>query len=143
MSKGDSGQQVNRKHIDGGSEINFICVPSSNQMQQIMRGDCMTLSPSGNHELAQDSSEQTLDECLVCSEKKRDTLFLPCAHVAACNSCSERVKKCLLCKEYVDDRKKVLPLSLFASSHGFQNLAAATLTRSVCHYECYLRYHEL
>ena len=122
MSKGDSGQQVNRKHIDnGGSEINFICVPSSNQMQQIMRGDCMTLSPSGNHELAQDSSEQTLDECLVCSEKKRDTLFLPCAHVAACNSCSERVKKCLLCKEYVDDRKKVLPLSLFASSHGFQN----------------------
>ena len=82
-----------------------------------MRGDCMTLSPSGNHELTKDTNElQTLDECLVCSEKKRDTLFLPCAHIPVCYSCSDRVKKCLLCKEYVDDRKKVLPQSLSQSN---------------------------
>ena len=51
--------------------------------------------------------EQALDECLVCSDQKRDTLFLPCAHVAVCSGCSDRVKKCLICKEYVDERKKV------------------------------------
>ena len=51
--------------------------------------------------------EQALDECLVCSDQKRDTLFLPCAHVACCSGCSDRVKKCLVCKEYVDERKKV------------------------------------
>ena len=78
-----------------------------------MSGDAMTTA-SGNHEQSGAGSEQTLDECLLCSSKKRDILFLPCAHVCVCNSCSDRVKKCLLCKEYVDDRKKVLLLSLLS-----------------------------
>jgi hypothetical protein len=32
---------------------------------------------------------------------------LPCGHITVCNQCSPRVKKCLICKEFVDDRKKV------------------------------------
>jgi len=34
-------------------------------------------------------------------------LFLPCTHVAVCHGCSDRVKKCLICKEYIDDQKKI------------------------------------
>ena len=55
-------------------------------------------------------------ECLVCSDQKRDTLFLPCGHVSACWTCSERVKKCLICKEYVDERKKVITVVLSCES---------------------------
>ena len=51
--------------------------------------------------------EKCLDECIVCSDQKRDILFLPCGHITVCGQCSARVKKCLLCKEYVDDRRKV------------------------------------
>ena len=75
----------------------------SNQVQQILRGDCMNPTPADEAK----KKEQALDECLVCSDQKRDTLFLPCAHVAVCSGCSDRVKKCLICKEYVDERKKV------------------------------------
>ena len=78
----------------------------SNQVQQILRGDCM--NTSGNDEAAKAKEQAALDECLVCSDQKRDTLFLPCGHVSACWTCSERVKKCLICKEYVDERKKVM-----------------------------------
>lgn len=64
------------------------------------------MGPGESHE-SSDKTQQDLDECLVCSDQKRNTLFLPCAHVAVCFECGERVKKCLICKEYVDDRKKV------------------------------------
>ena len=66
-------------------------------MQELMRGD--SLEPSGGNEKKKEN--ENLDECLVCSDQKRDVLFLPCTHVAVCHGCSDRVKKCLICKEYI------------------------------------------
>lgn len=48
-----------------------------------------------------------LDECLICSDKKRDTLFKPCGHVCCCESCAPRVKKCLICRETVNAKDKI------------------------------------
>ena len=70
----------------------------SNQMQNLIRGDGMAINQS---------DDKCLDECMVCSDQNRDVLFLPCGHITVCHQCSARVKKCLLCKEFVDDRKKV------------------------------------
>ena len=67
---------------------------SSQAMQGIIRGDGMVGI----------SDEKLLDECLVCSDQRRQVLFSPCGHITVCSGCSGRVKKCLLCKEYVDDR---------------------------------------
>uniref|UniRef100_A0A1B0GCN7 RING-type E3 ubiquitin transferase n=1 Tax=Glossina morsitans morsitans TaxID=37546 RepID=A0A1B0GCN7_GLOMM len=49
----------------------------------------------------------TLDECLVCSDVKRDTVFKPCGHVCCCETCAPRVKKCLICRETVAAREKI------------------------------------
>lgn len=48
-----------------------------------------------------------LDECLLCSERKRDTIFKPCGHVCCCEGCTPRVKKCLICRESVLAREKI------------------------------------
>lgn len=48
-----------------------------------------------------------LEECLVCSDHKRETLFQPCGHVACCFSCAPRVKKCLICREPVLSYTKI------------------------------------
>ncbi|KYN35280.1 E3 ubiquitin-protein ligase MIB1 [Trachymyrmex septentrionalis] len=48
-----------------------------------------------------------IDECLVCSDGKREMLFSPCGHVACCNACAPRVKKCLICRENVLSRVKI------------------------------------
>jgi E3 ubiquitin-protein ligase mind-bomb len=55
------------------------------------------------------ASGAMLDECLLCSDQKRDTLFKPCGHVVCCFDCSSRVKKCLMpnCRETVTSRDKV------------------------------------
>uniref|UniRef100_A0A8C4PG70 E3 ubiquitin-protein ligase MIB1 n=1 Tax=Equus asinus TaxID=9793 RepID=A0A8C4PG70_EQUAS len=52
------------------------------------------------------NDSETLEECMVCSDMKRDTLFGPCGHIATCSLCSPRVKKCLICKEQVQSRTK-------------------------------------
>lgn len=52
-----------------------------------------------------------LDECLLCSEQKRDTLFKPCGHVCCCETCAPRVKKCLICRESVSAKEKVCLLN--------------------------------
>lgn len=57
-------------------------------------------------EMAGDLSD-TADECMVCSDMKRDTLFGPCGHVNCCSACAPRVKKCLVCKEPITTRTKV------------------------------------
>ncbi|XP_049691669.2 E3 ubiquitin-protein ligase MIB1 isoform X1 [Helicoverpa armigera] len=52
-------------------------------------------------------SDPTADECLVCSDAKRDTLFRPCGHICCCNVCAARVKKCLTCRAGVVSRARV------------------------------------
>ena len=46
-------------------------------------------------------NDNVLDECLVCSDNKREVLFEPCGHVATCRDCGSRCKKCLVCKESI------------------------------------------
>ncbi|XP_050091265.1 E3 ubiquitin-protein ligase mind-bomb [Anopheles aquasalis] len=48
-----------------------------------------------------------LDECLLCSDQKRDTVFKPCGHVVCCENCGPRIKKCLICREAVSSREKI------------------------------------
>ena len=53
------------------------------------------------------NDQESLEECMVCSDMKRDTLFGPCCHICTCSLCSPHVKKCLMCKEPVQSRTKV------------------------------------
>lgn len=62
----------------------------------------------GSHQNTQNVNvNSTLEECLVCSDAKRDMLFQPCNHVTCCSGCAPRVKKCLICRESVVNRIKV------------------------------------
>ncbi|RZC41468.1 E3 ubiquitin-protein ligase MIB1, partial [Asbolus verrucosus] len=65
----------------------------------------MDMGPNQNNQNTNVTS--TLDECLVCSDAKRDMLFQPCGHVTCCSLCGPRVKKCLICRESVNNRIKI------------------------------------
>lgn len=62
---------------------------------------------SFRHDIETAAPSATIDECLVCSDGKREMLFSPCGHVTCCNICAPRVKKCLICRENVLSRTKV------------------------------------
>ncbi|XP_014677222.1 PREDICTED: E3 ubiquitin-protein ligase MIB1-like isoform X2 [Priapulus caudatus] len=63
------------------------------------------MTPSNAANIRND--QESLEECMVCSDMKRDTIFGPCGHIATCSLCSPRVKKCLMCKEPVQSRTKI------------------------------------
>lgn len=46
-------------------------------------------------------------ECLVCSQRPRDTLLKPCNHVIGCEACSARCKRCLICKRDITERVRI------------------------------------
>ncbi|XP_043276401.1 E3 ubiquitin-protein ligase MIB1 isoform X2 [Venturia canescens] len=60
-----------------------------------------------SHDIEAPAPSAAMDECLVCSDGKREMLFSPCGHVACCNPCGPRVKKCLICRENVVSRVKI------------------------------------
>lgn len=70
---------------------------------------CHRSETGGGSNNSNDGEETaTLDECLICSDMKRDILFKPCGHIASCSVCSPRIKKCLLCREPVTARIQVI-----------------------------------
>uniref|UniRef100_H2YAP3 RING-type E3 ubiquitin transferase n=1 Tax=Ciona savignyi TaxID=51511 RepID=H2YAP3_CIOSA len=68
------------------------CVSSASAL------DSPTTSTNNNY-------DDEADECMICSDSPRDTILRPCGHAVACASCSDRIKKCLLCKEAVTSRQ--------------------------------------
>ncbi|XP_003424076.1 E3 ubiquitin-protein ligase MIB1 isoform X2 [Nasonia vitripennis] len=71
---------------------------------------CKTLTTchkNKDHNIESSAPTTGIDECLVCSDAKREVLFGPCGHVTCCNACAPRVKKCLICRESVVNRTKI------------------------------------
>ncbi|XP_026301628.1 E3 ubiquitin-protein ligase MIB1 isoform X1 [Apis cerana] len=68
---------------------------------------CHKDKESFRHDIETAAPSATIDECLVCSDGKREMLFSPCGHVTCCNICAPRVKKCLICRENVLSRTKI------------------------------------
>ncbi|KAF2905082.1 hypothetical protein ILUMI_01096 [Ignelater luminosus] len=68
------------------------------------KGEEVEMVPQNNQNT---NISSAMDECLVCSDAKRDMLFQPCGHVTCCSGCAPRVKKCLICRESVINRIKI------------------------------------
>lgn len=83
----------------------FLMKWNSNCLDRIFSKSEFSVSP--RPEIDATTFSPSVDECLVCSDRKREVLFGPCGHVACCNACAARVKKCLICRENVTSRAKV------------------------------------
>lgn len=102
-----NGADLNIKNKKGQTPLD-LC-PDPNLCKALTkcqkeRTNEQNITPSNTSPAA---DQDTLEECMVCSDMKRDTLFGPCGHIATCSLCSPRVKKCLMCKEAVQSRTKI------------------------------------
>lgn len=109
----------NEKHTE---DIETTSMDDKNISNNVANNENQQLTQQTKNE----ATENIADECLLCSEQKRDTVFKPCGHVVSCEACGSRIKKCLICRETVSSREKVrLPrlknLSNFKFSLNFIN----------------------
>lgn len=60
-----------------------------------------------------EKTDNEREACVVCTEHKKDVVFLPCGHVCACIVCARTImasaatKKCPNCRANIDEAKKV------------------------------------
>ncbi|CAH1773055.1 unnamed protein product [Owenia fusiformis] len=102
-----NGADLNLKNKKGQSPLD-LC-PDPNLCKALAKchkeRNSPNLTPPNAATIRND--QDSLEECMVCSDMKRDTLFGPCGHIATCSLCSPRVKKCLMCKDPVQSRTKI------------------------------------
>jgi hypothetical protein len=48
-----------------------------------------------------------VDECIVCMDAKRDSIFLPCCHLITCQACAKKVSTCPMCNKIIVEKKRV------------------------------------
>jgi hypothetical protein len=48
-----------------------------------------------------DNEEVNLGPCVVCTEKTRDVILMPCGHCAVCHECVISLSKCPMCREQI------------------------------------------
>lgn len=47
------------------------------------------------------AEEKKKKECVLCFDEQKDTVFIPCGHLACCRSCSKQVSKCPICRKAI------------------------------------------
>merc|ERR1712066_824843 len=76
--------------------------------------EAAVISPAGAIVTAPEAATMTTpagapSECRICSEVLPLAIFLPCNHQVACNECSVKMKKCLLCGESIIEKVSTSP----------------------------------
>ena len=74
----------------------------------ILRDDGSTGQLTKALDKAEDNLRE-LKDCVVCMEtdRQRDTVLLPCKHLATCSDCAATLNKCPVCRAAIHDRIKV------------------------------------
>jgi len=47
------------------------------------------------------------EDCIICMEKIREIVFVPCCHFLTCGGCSQKIGKCPLCSKRVEKTLKI------------------------------------
>lgn len=88
-------------------ESNAAATPTVTNGHQNGQSEDMTTNVMISNLAVLKNELELLEECMICSEKKRDVLLKPCNHIIGCEACTTRCKKCLLCKETISEKVKL------------------------------------
>lgn len=45
--------------------------------------------------------------CVICMDQKPNMTFIPCGHVATCESCSSKVQECPICRQAIVNKQRL------------------------------------
>ncbi|CAI9096292.1 OLC1v1032395C1 [Oldenlandia corymbosa var. corymbosa] len=85
-------------------------VPKSDLADEIWRLQAALNEQTEITRFSQEEFERLQNEkilCRVCFEEQIDTVLLPCRHHIICSICSEKCKKCPVCRVYIEERMPV------------------------------------
>ncbi len=54
-----------------------------------------------------ETSDSQTNSCVICMDQKPNMTFIPCGHVATCESCSSQVQQCPICRQTITNKQKL------------------------------------
>ncbi|CAH9104632.1 unnamed protein product [Cuscuta epithymum] len=85
-------------------------MPKAELVEEIWRLQAALGEQTEESELNQEEFEKLQNEkvlCKICFEKQINVVLLPCRHHILCSICSEKCKKCPICRVYIEERLSV------------------------------------
>ncbi|KAK3104710.1 hypothetical protein FSP39_008391 [Pinctada imbricata] len=117
------GASLNHKNHQGKTPLDVITDPKiEDKVRQFA-----TTQAHGNVPSLRSSSlkvEHELTECLVCSDNMATVKVEPCGHYAACRECVIKMKRCIICREIIEN--KILPDSTKAGQNNLSEESSST-----------------
>lgn len=46
-------------------------------------------------------TDDNVEDCIICMEEPKSTIFAPCGHFYSCQDCSKRIKQCPICRSHI------------------------------------------
>lgn len=97
-------------------KIKFNRCPCSSCLQLYLDGTALAwnkptaptaddLPDSGSTSSAARSTEDS--KCVICLDREKTTLFIPCGHYAFCKLCADGIVECAICRTRIQKRVKV------------------------------------
>lgn len=91
------------------------------QSESVCNGTSDVITETETRQTTRSAAESTLDtsmleeensklkyqlSCKICMENDADIVFLPCGHMAACETCAGKIRKCAICRKLIKGRVK-------------------------------------
>ncbi len=54
-----------------------------------------------------EKSDSNTTACVICLDQVKNMTFIPCGHVATCESCSAHVELCPICRQPITNKQKL------------------------------------
>ncbi|KAK1427262.1 hypothetical protein QVD17_15945 [Tagetes erecta] len=112
----ESPEEQARRYHDGASGYNTFCeyppevvkkMPKKDLTEEVCRLQAALCEQTEITNISLQEYERLQNEkvlCRVCFEKELSIVLLPCRHWVLCSKCSEKCKKCPICRVNIDER---------------------------------------
>lgn len=90
----DKGNSYSHVPMDRRTHENGRRIPRSNTYPNPIP----TATPTSNSDS---------NNCSICWEQEPNMVFIPCGHIAACETCASQVQDCPICREKIINKQKI------------------------------------
>jgi len=87
-----------------GEDIENLQLNELEQLEKTLKLTSLKVEQTKNRKLKEQIQDQKA--CVLCLDKEKNILFVPCGHLCVCEACSAAVGQCPLCRANVQQKIK-------------------------------------
>jgi len=93
----------NQDDFESDNELSMACFILQKQIDIIQSDPDKVITPSQNQILVNsyETSDNKLEECIICLTEERQLACMPCGHLCTCVPCGYALRTCPICRQQI------------------------------------------